>query len=369
MNTLAFTKFVQEGTHYEIGRQRGEYARNNNELTKCLTELPEGMLRPSNEDIRKRQALFEKWCPGIGYELKGLADGLNVAEEQLTHYCYGYNEHPRGCSIVAVSPHIAMDGHTLVARSYEYSSDDELIYSVTRVDGKYAHAGFSLFHVGRFDGINEKGMCVAISSTECVHSSDGEGNGIHFWIAVRSVLDNCANTEEALRLLEDMPIASNVNIMLADSLGDCAVVEILNLRGVSTKAVRRNDGYLCAFNHYRDSLHTSKFPGRRYFSAVREDIVDKFMREHGKVEVNDLKDLLSDRIPAGLCCHAYSDWFGTLRSMVFDVTEHKLWVCFGSPESGSWFQADLNAKVELVEYEIPYTDEKKPEYFWEEKEY
>ncbi|MGI6705800.1 MAG: hypothetical protein ACOX6S_05920 [Clostridia bacterium] len=46
------------------------------------------------------------------------------------------------CSQVAVLPEKSANGHLLIARNYEYSLDDEMIFSITRTPGAYRHAGF-----------------------------------------------------------------------------------------------------------------------------------------------------------------------------------------------------------------------------------
>ena len=368
MNTLTFAKFIQEGTNYEIGQQRGKILLQKPETVKFLTSLPQDSKQLTTEQLAERLAVMEQWCPGVAEELHGLADGLGVAMDQLIHLSFAYQARPSSCSMLAILPSKSDNGHTYFARSYEYNTEDELVYSVTRVPNHYAHAGFSLFQVGRFDGINEKGLCVAMNSLEVVHSSVGKAAGLAFWLVLRSVLDNCADIEEAIRWIEPMPIASNMQMLFADPSGQCAVVEILNSNGSSTKAIRREKASLGAFNHYRSEQHRKLYPEARYFSAVREHAVQQFLQEHEKVSQADLKALLTAKLPEGLCCHAYSNWFGTLRSQLFDVTDHKMLVCFGSPQSGNWFTADLAAPAEYQEYEIAYTDEKVADYYWQKKD-
>ncbi|WP_349948672.1 hypothetical protein ABFV83_09735 [Lacrimispora sp. BS-2] len=45
---------------------------------------------------------------------------------------------------------------------------------------------------------------------------------------------------------------------------------------------------------------------------------------------------LSTPYPDGLCCHYYDEFFGTLRSMIFDVTEKNIEITFGSPKINKW---------------------------------
>lgn len=74
--------------------------------------------------------------------------------------------------------------------------------------------------------------------------------------------------------------------------------------------------------------------------------------------------ILSEKVPNGLCCHAYSGRFGTLWSMRFNVMEARLMVCFGSPQTGTWFEADLQAEPGIEVVEVTYEDEQVLDSFW-----
>ncbi len=366
MPTLPFFKLSEEGSHYAIGYGRGKLAASDPLYLQFLTTSPAGTAPLSDGEAERRLCLLEQCCPGMRDELRGLADALGVPPQQLAQLSLGVNQPARGCSLLAVAPARTVNGRPLLARSYEYDTQDELIYSVTRVPGCYAHAGFSLFQAGRMDGMNEKGLCVAIASCQCVHPAAGEGEGVAFWVAVRRLLDTCASVREGLQTLLDLPLGDNTNYILMDAGGDCAIVETLSAGGKSTKAVRRGGEYLYALNHYLSAEHTARFPKRKRFSAVRQEAIEHFFTAHDKVSLDDLKTLLSARLPDGLCCHAYSDCFGTLRSMLFDPAEGRLSVCLGSPASGVWFDADLHAPAGCTTLSVPYTDEPAPPDYWQE---
>ena len=124
------------------------------------------------EAVGERRDLLNAHCPGLWEELCGLADGLEVAPGDNVFLRNFLLPRVGGYSQVAVLPGWTTNGHLLLARSYEYDLDDEMVYSVTRVPGRYRHAGFSLFHAGRFDGMNEAGLCVTMSSCAVVCSSE-----------------------------------------------------------------------------------------------------------------------------------------------------------------------------------------------------
>ena len=357
MPNLGYMKCVQEGTGWEIGYARGRFlmedAAFRGEIEKYVREtssMTEG-------ELAARAELLEKNCPGVWEELSGLAEGIGVNMGDNLFLRLIAMPRAGACSQIAVMPDKSQNGHLLAARSYEYSLDDEMIYCVTRVPGAYRHAGFSLFQAGRFDGMNEKGLAVTMSSCEVVKSSEGEA-GLNFAAPIRTLLDRCATVDEALERLAPMPVRGNFQMMLAD--GDrAAVVEF----GPGVRAIRRPvNGYLAAFNHYRSPEITSILPEKRYFSSARQDAVDAFMAAHDKVSLDDLKALLTANVPRGLSCRAYSDGFGTLHSMLFDLTDRRLFCAMGAP--GAWFEADLDEAPQMARVDVPYENEPAPGSFW-----
>lgn len=55
--------------------------------------------------------------------------------------------------------------------------------------------------------------------------------------------------------------------------------------------------------------------------------------------------------PNGLCCHYYNEFFGTLRSMIFDVTEQTIEMTFGSPQTNNWHIFSVKALGVIFETE------------------
>lgn len=356
MPELSYMRCAQEGTNREIGFARGRFLREDAKFLQGIDEYVKETPPMTEAELAARESMLEANCPGLWEELLGLADGLGVAPKDLVFL--RLLAQPRGgaCSQVAVLPERSQNGHLLVARSYEYSLDDEMVYSVTRVPGAYRHAGFSLFQAGRFDGMNEKGLCVTMSSCEVVKSSEGKA-GLNFAAPIRTLLDTCATVEEALSRLAPIPVRGHFQMMLADA-DKAAVVEF----GPDIRAVRRpENGYLTAFNHYQSPEITSILPEKRFFSSARQDAVDAFLAVHEKVSLDDLQGLLTAGVPAGLSCRAYSDGFGTLHSMLCDLADRRLICRMGTD---AWFEADLSEPPKMERVAIPYEDAPAPASFW-----
>jgi predicted choloylglycine hydrolase len=348
-----YHKLILEGTHYEIGRKQAEYIKAHNpQVIGWLKFKPEGGRIFTEQEAISRCNEFNQYSAGFGDELKGLADGLGVKLNELTNVLNGYRyAKPCACSVVGVNPSKTKDGHGYIGHSYEFSYEDEYTFAVIRPKGSYAHMGFAFYQLARFDGINEMGLCAAITCLEFIHPSASEKDGLHFSFLVRFILDTCATTREAIEKLHQMPIYTNANIMLGDRSGDIVNVEILtDLDGVHL-IERKADPYVYGFNHYLSKENTMKAPQKRYFSYERERFTEKYFHEHNSVTKDDMYQLLSGEIPNGLSCPAYSFYFGTLRSLLYDVTDSSMEVCFGHPTRAPYQKMDLweEEKVEEIE--------------------
>ncbi|GMX65040.1 hypothetical protein Elgi_43100 [Paenibacillus elgii] len=77
---------------------------------------------------------------------------------------------------------------------------------------------------------------------------------------------------------------------------------------------------------------------------------------------------MSTPYPYGPCCHFYSSGMGTLRSMIFDVSDKKVKVSFGPPDRNPWYEIDIDAPIGLKEIVCKYDDVDidNPEQFWRE---
>ena len=338
---LDYAKFSLQGTHYDIGQSIGKNLPQYKELY-IYTIMSDCI---DNKSFMQKRELMDEFCPGIYDEISGLADSLSVPVGKINIFSDD-NITVGACSQFVAMPEITTNGHILVGRSYEYSTDDELCLCITRANGKPAHIGFSILLFGRFDGINEYGLTVSMSS--CEFGQKPNGNGFWFPLVLRSILDNCKNVNEAIYLLKKIPIRSNVNILLADKEENAVIVEIASLTDVKRISFRKNDKYLIATNHYMNEEMTEYDKHRGRHSVLRYNIIQKFFSENkGTVSVNNIKTILEQEIPGGVFCPYYEDYLGTLHSMVFDVSEIGVEICLGMPSNSKWERISFNSPIEI----------------------
>lgn len=367
MNQKAtYYKIVLEGKHYDIGKKRGEHIAAHSPLLKpWLMSRPEGVAELTAEEAEAKCALFDRYSTGLGEEIRGLADGLGIALQELGNVLNGYaNRLPCACSVIGIAADKTTDGHAYIGQSYEYGYEDEYAFAIQRAEGSYAHMGFSFYQAGRFDGINEKGLCVAITCLDFAEPSAGEAEGFSFPFVVRILLDTCATTDEAIAKMRTLPICTNVNILIGDVSGNIIKAEILTKDGKADIIEVKAAPYTYGFNHFMEKGHREQYPAKRYFSHAREAFMNEISTRENKISKDGLQQILTDPLPNGMSCHAYTCYFGTLRSMIYDVTKSELYVCFGSPQQYPYVKMDLWEK-ESSEEVVEFTDEIMPKYFWE----
>ncbi|MEM1486266.1 C45 family peptidase [Oscillospiraceae bacterium PP1C4] len=365
MNTQVH-HILLEGSNYEVGRNLGN-------ICKKIPGLPD-VLRTkeafiTKQDETKMYQLFDEFCPGINEEIIGLADELGIPAIQVLYYAMTYLR--PGCSQLAVLPSKTKNGHTLIARTYDFSDRvDDMTLATTKIKNKYAHIGSSIMQFGRGDGMNEHGLTVSQTSAglpvgNFEFAAKPAIVGLQFWAVIRSVLENCKDVDEAIQWTRNMPIAYNINMLVADKNGCAALIETFN----GMKAVKRIDAqsdeqFICSTNHVHLPELKVYAPKSMNNSVKRYNLIRDILGSMEQITPDNLKNLISTKYPEGLCCHFYDEFFGNLRSMIFDVTMGTMDICFGSPANNKWYRLKVNDEIQQTEYPVIIAREKAPEDFY-----
>jgi predicted choloylglycine hydrolase len=360
-----------EGTAYEVGKLQGQWVQNDPGAVKFFTSPLEGQNYPTPQEAKKILTFFERHCPGLNEELQGFADALGTPVEKIVYYPFSYSFGNQGfrssnCSHMTLLPSVTTNGHVYVGRSYEWNLQDDFRLCTTRVKGNAAHLGFSLLQFGRIDGMNEHGLAVTMSAGCPMVETTEEG--CRFWAVVRTLLDHCRTVPEALDRVQSIPIAFNLNILLTDKHGESALIEIFS----SKRAVKRIGPHtaeqaIWSTNHYNLPKMMEYDLGRMWMSVARYQKISSALENPGrKIGKEDLRLLLSKPVPDGLCCHYYHDYFGTLWSVIFDLTAGVAEVCFGSPVVNGWHSFGLNDPVGITKYsaKLPLEIPERPDLFF-----
>ncbi|VHX65815.1 choloylglycine hydrolase [Clostridioides difficile] len=368
METLEVRNIELSGTNYEIGYRLGELVAN-------MPEIIEGQINKSNVVSKKEEKemieLFDKYCPGLNEELQGFADAIQVNCNQILYYTMTYLK--PGCSQVALAPELTENGHVLFARNFDFSHNmEDFVLCKTKVNGKYAHIGTTVMQFGRGEGMNECGLGVSQSSCGIpVGNSDGLRKpaivGLQFWAVIRYLLENCKDVDEALEYLKDMPIAYNINLLLADKSGNIALVETLDGKkevNIINSLESKREYFLHSTNHtHIDKLHKLE-PQSMKNSIHRYKLIKEYINKSKKIGEKELMNLLSSKYPNGLSCNYYNDFFGTLKSIVMDLNIGKFNILWGGLEN-KWESYYLKNDIKSITQRININIEKAPSDFFD----
>ncbi len=353
---VVFHHITLKGEPYKVGRIQAEAVKNIPQFVKFLGS---GAGKFSKEQFKQVSSQMESFLPGINEEMRGFADGVGIPLENLVYYAYTYL--PKGrCSQFALLPSRTEEGKMLIGRSYEFGVDTEDLRLCTmQLDNKFSFIGSSLIFFGFTEGMNEHGLVISQTAGGMpVGLESGMRppieDGFQFWFVIRAVLERCKTVDEAIRLIQEIPTCGNPIFLLADKSGEAALIEVFG----SHKAVKRIDAQsaeqmISSTNHFtlpemlpfRDAIWVN--------SQTRYDAIQSRLGGTQKVNRETIKSLLSEEYPKGLACHYYEEWFGTLRSMIFDPQAGEIEMCFGSPVEGKWQRINFNTPMARYPIGLP----------------
>ncbi len=343
MKILKVGYFELKGTHYEVGHQLGELLGRKRMVLNKRTVFTE-------EEFAAAMTLYDAYCPGLCEEMRGYADAVGVKVERLLYAFMTYLR-PR-CSQIALLPPLTVNGHVILARSYEFAPrmEDRHVFQ-TEVEGKHAHIGGSVVEFGRSEGMNECGLGVSMSSCGFPVSNLKKMRapaipGLQFWAVVRAILENCKDVEAAVEYAKNVPIAYNINLLLADKGGHAALIETLDgrfaMRRIGADSEKK---YLHSTNHALIEELIACEPLVMHNSRVRYERIRQFLEAKKSRAEEEVKRLLLTEYPEGLNCHFYQEVFGTIKSVFMDLNEGRFTICWGGLAENGWKDYEIKKTI------------------------
>lgn len=286
-------------------------------------------------EIKSQTLAFGKECekevkrifPDVLDEIRGFADAYHISYENLASFLLSIGvSKPTACSVFATFN----NSDVLFGRNYDFfyrfKKHSESFLTVPQ--NGYTSVGNSDIFIGREDGVNEKGLAVAMTFV----SPKKVKAGINFALLARCILDKCANVEEALRTLTNAHHLAANGYLVADREGDMAVVEACPEKTGIRKPEENNSFIVCTnqFMHaeMKDMENVKKRPPdseRRYTT-----IYEKLKQSNGKVSVKDAQKILADH--KGLVCsHIEEIQLGTLWSIIATLNKPTIYMAEGHP--------------------------------------
>ncbi|MEO0374965.1 MAG: C45 family peptidase, partial [Cyanobacteria bacterium P01_A01_bin.17] len=210
-----------------------------------------GVAPPS---MRQRQAEFGAECyqavshfyPELIEEFEGFAAGWRWETAQLGAFVssLGVFDMTGKCSAFASR---TPDG-VVFGRNYD------MLYKLRKTSescliapqGKFAYVSQSDVFIGRCDGVNERGLVIAMSFVNGTQIQPG----VTFHLIIRKVLEICRTVAEAIALIQSAKAASANNFLIADAAGNMAVVESAP-QGAEVRQPAEDENFLCITNQFQ----------------------------------------------------------------------------------------------------------------------
>lgn len=262
MNNV-YSDFIQfRGSHYEFGLLQGELLKKSLILAnrkKQWGSKPHHFII----DEEEFQYVIKKFAPGILDELHGLSDTLKWPfKDAIREFGGYYLEYGQsGCSIIT-GPGYMIRNYDNHPHSYE---GRYLLYQPT--DRGYASIGPSMQITGRTDGLNEKGLAMGYNFTNRKQSK----SGFLCNMIGRIILERCANAQEAVALLKEIPHRHSFSYVLIDKNGQSVVVE------ASPRSVVTRKENVCT-NHFDRLINENRY--RMEDSLRRAKLMRKYKKEN-----------------------------------------------------------------------------------------
>ena len=322
------------GTHRELGRQHGEQAARQ---IRAQIEMIRARPKLSDEQFRRRvaqfQPMFERYCPHLLEEMRGLAEGAGVTlEEAMACSIRGElgSSRAEGCTAYAIGRSGAAGREVIAGQNADMGSQMIPLAYVLHLQPQnkpqvliWTFGGMLGYH-----GMNSAGVA---HFSNALSGGPRSQFGMPEYVYERLMLE-CSGVEQAIDVLRKMPLASNENFMICDRQGNIADAEATT---AGPEILRdQGAGYLA---------HTNHFLCQRYATAenLKASLADSVPRQermngliksrYGSITVDDIKHFLSDHsgYPTSICRHGSG--MRTVASMISEPAAGRMHVALGNP--------------------------------------
>lgn len=328
------------GNHYQMGVKRGAI------FQKAGLSFPLRLDAFQLHHGKASEKILKKFFPEVCEEVQGVTDTIGVdylpfISWMLCMGCCMYHLEDnipvkiRGCTAFAYSERnrVIYGRNNDLPPCLKKGSKSE-IYAPD--SGNKFNLTTSSFINGE-EGLNEHGLAVAMTFVMTKRKEIKAGFNSCF--IVRYLLEKAANTEQALSMLMELPIASNCNILLADKNGKMLVVECTPTIKKVREAEKTDAGNIvCTVNSFiSDEMKLyDDAKGNDYDSQKRYSVVmgKGFRGMEGNL-IETAQRLL--RGEYGFLCQ-YDDEpnFETVWSSVFDLEDLMIYRAEGDPRKNKY---------------------------------
>jgi isopenicillin-N N-acyltransferase-like protein len=350
------------GDRREVGRQHGEAARE--QIRTSIAFYQQSFKRASGLtwDEILRQAprwtpIVEEFLPGIGDELRGIAEGAGIKfEEVLALNARGElshsnpfaesEENAEGCSSYAILPEASADGHTYAGQNWDWlaeTSSTVILLKVTQAGKPTVFMQTEAGQIGRH-GANSAGIALNANG---LGARFGKGVAIPQPFIRRKILES-TDMQGALKAVFDSKQSVCTNLVITHRDGFTIDLETTPARHGWLYAT---DGILVHTNHFIAFVPEQIAATYRPFSVNSLWRLDRLKRGLEAVRSANgsggvyraIVLALQDHFgyPNSLCKHddprlGTGDRYHTIASSIVDLTNGDYWLAAGPPCQGPY---------------------------------
>ncbi|KHD86817.1 acyl-CoA--6-aminopenicillanic acid acyltransferase [Bacillus ginsengihumi] len=296
------------GTHYDFGYMQGQRLLNSlsvkNREQQWRVRKPRFLIS-TDETCRA----IMKFAPGVWEELEGLQAALKWPIELILKEFGGYRlDYGRsGCSILT--------GDNFLIRNYDYHPKTyEGRYVLFQPsDQGYAIVGPTQRVTGRMDGMNEKGLAIGYNFM----NRKQPGDGFICCMIGRLILEACADVEEAVAMLKEIPHRHSFSYVVYDQQSTTYIVE------TTPRGVEVRQGNACT-NHFEIMKHEN----RHHLEDSKRRLSILQTRQHTIQQAYDAFRLFNDT-DKGIFSTLYGSWAGTIHTSAYLPQQLEVWFALG----------------------------------------
>lgn len=351
------TNVIQfRGTHYEFGYHQGTLMKNH-----ILLKNRENQWKVRKPlfsiDIEQTKRVFQEIAPAIWEELSGFAEALKWPMERVLLEFGGYRVklNRSGCSILT--------GTDYLIRNYDYHPKTyDGIYSVFQpADSGYAVIGVTQKITGRCDGMNEKGLAMGYTF---MHRKR-PGDGFVCSMIGRIILETCADINEAVALLKNIPHRGSFSYVLFDkNHTESTIVE------ASPRNVEVRKGAACT-NHFQ----IMKEENRHYLKDSKRRLEIMESNRSSSLQGEEAFQLLNGT-ENGVFSNLYGQWAGTIHTSGYFPSKLEAWLAIGGDQQpvkfdfAAWLNGEdfpISEVAGIVDTDIPFVHMEKADWYKKNK--
>ena len=349
------------GDRRQIGRQHGEAARS--QIKASIAFYRQSFKRASGlgwdeilQQAPRWDPIVETFLPGIGEELRGIAEGAGIRYEEvlalnargeLSHgNPFADEENPEGCSSYAVLPEASADHHVYAGQNWDWLAETGETVVLLKVAQPGKPTLFMQTEAGQIGrhGANSAGIALNANG---LGGRFGKGVAIPQPFIRRKILES-SDMQGALKAVFDSKQSVCTNLVITHRDGFTIDLETTPARHGWMYAT---DGILVHTNHFVSFVPEQIAATYRPFSVNSLWRLDRLQRGLQAVRSASGPDGVREAIasslrdhfgyPNSLCKHDDArhdtgDRYHTIASSIVDLTTGDYWLAAGPPCEGEY---------------------------------